>query len=93
MAYDEYELSHTSPFSRVVLRDEPRYSGRKSFELPTLRKIQAECRDIDDPNRWLIALLSDSGLRLGEAVGLVAEDINLDAYYPYLSLWRGLGDG
>lgn len=93
LAYDEYELSHTSPFSRVVLRDEPR-GERKSFELPTLRKIQAECRDIDDPNRWLIALLSDSGLRLGEAVGLVAEDINLDAYYPYLSLmerpWRRL---
>ena len=31
-----------------------------------------------DDMRWLVAFLSDNGMRLGEAVGLSVEDINLD---------------
>ena len=33
--------------------------------------------EIDDDLRWLIALLSDTGMRLGEAVGLLKSDIVL----------------
>ena len=39
---------------------------------------------IDDPNRWLIALISDTGMRLSEALGLKVSDIKLDEEIPYL---------
>ena len=44
--------------------------------------------------RWLIALISDTGMRLGEAAGLLKEDIKLDEPIPHIDLkphpWRGL---
>ena len=36
--------------------------------------------------RWLVALLSDTGMRLGEAVGLSVEDINLDDEIPSINI-------
>ena len=55
---------------------------------------QSDCRHIDDDMRWLVALLSDTGMRLGEAVGLAVKDINLDDEIPHLNLiphpWRRL---
>ena len=49
---------------------------------------------MDDDLRWLIALLSDTGMRLGEAVGLLNSDIILDTDTPHLNLiphpWRRL---
>ena len=50
--------------------------------------------EIDDDIRWLIALISDTGMRLGEAVGLLKEDIILDHDAPHIRLiahpWRRL---
>ena len=44
--------------------------------------------------RWLVTLLSDTGMRLGEAVGLAITDINLDDEIPHINLtphpWRRL---
>lgn len=44
--------------------------------------------------RWLIALTSDTGMRLGEAAGLLKEDIKLDDRIPNIDLkphsWRTL---
>ena len=44
--------------------------------------------------RWLVALISDTGMRLSEAAGLHINDINLDNDIPYIDLkphpWRGL---
>ena len=39
-----------------------------------IKKVQSLCKDIDDEMRWLIALISDTGMRLGEAAGLLKED-------------------
>ena len=36
--------------------------------------------------RWLIALVSDTGMRLGEATGLLKEDIKLNDRIPHLDL-------
>lgn len=41
-----------------------------------LIKIQRECKIIDDEPRWLIALISDTGMRLAEACGLKISDIH-----------------
>ena len=44
--------------------------------------------------RWLIAVLSDSGMRLAEAVGLTKEDVVLEGDVPVIRLhahpWRPL---
>ena len=49
---------------------------------------------IDDDMRWLIALISDTGIRLGEAVGLHLDDIRLNESIPHIDLkphsWRSL---
>jgi hypothetical protein len=67
-------------------------SVKRNFS--TIRSIQSDCRHMDDDMRWLVALLSDTGMRLGEAVGLAVKDINLDNEIPHLNLiphpWRRL---
>ncbi|MDC3235288.1 tyrosine-type recombinase/integrase [Candidatus Puniceispirillum sp.] len=44
--------------------------------------------------RWLIALISDTGMRLGEAAVLLREDIKVDEPIPHIVLkphpWRSL---
>ena len=53
-----------------------------------------ECFELDDDVRWLVALISDTGMRLAEAAGLLASDIHLDADVPHIALrktpWRSL---
>ena len=39
------------------------------------RVIQHACQITDDEPRWLVALISDTGMRLNEAAGLAKEDI------------------
>ena len=41
---------------------------------------------INDPNRWLIALISDTGMRLSEALGLKVSDIKLNEEIPYINI-------
>ena len=60
-----------------------------------LHVVQFECRRLDDDLRWLVALLSDSGLRLAEAAGLHVDDIHIEGEdVPYVSVterpWRRL---
>ena len=59
---------------------------RESIPIDTIKHIQILCREYDDDLRWLIALLSDSGMRLGEGVGLLKSDINLDCEMPHIKL-------
>ena len=37
--------------------------------------MQSECLAVDDDMRWLIALISDTGMRLAEGAGLLKQDI------------------
>ena len=49
---------------------------------------------VDDENRWLLALISDTGMRLSEAAGLARDDIVLDTDTPHINIcphpWRRL---
>jgi integrase len=51
--------------------------------LNAIRLIQIECFRVNDPQRWLIAIISDTGMRLSEVAGLLTEDIKLDADVPH----------
>ena len=42
--------------------------------------------DEDDEMRWLLALISDTGMRLSEAAGLHRDDIIPDAPIPHINL-------
>jgi integrase len=43
---------------------------RRPLPIDTIQAVQQLCYSLDDEARWLIALISDSGLRLSEAAGL-----------------------
>ena len=67
---------------------------RKPIPLDDLRRIQRECMQIDDDIRWLVALVSDTGMRLAEAAGLPVDAFNLQADIPFVEVrkhpWRSL---
>ena len=56
--------------------------------------MQQSCIKADDEKRWLLALISDTGMRLSEAVGLSKADFVMDSEVPYINLtphpWRRL---
>ena len=91
----EQDLPPNTAFSSVHFA-EPK-KGRKEREpIPSdvLRRLQSECLDIGDQPRLLIALLSDSGMRLSEALGLSVDDIKLTDSTPHILVrehsWRRL---
>lgn len=53
-------------------------ANRQPVPVETIRTIQRECRKANDDLRWLVALLSDTGMRLAEAAGLLRDDIKRD---------------
>ena len=59
-----------------------------------LQIIQRTCQTSNDEPRWLLALISDTGMRLSEAAGLSKGDIYLDEEVPYVGIkrhpWRRL---
>lgn len=57
---------------------------RLPIRIDDIRKVQEQCRIIDDEMRWLVALVSDEGLRLAEAAGLLKSDIALDTEIPFV---------
>ena len=90
----EQGLNITNVFSGTYIPSTS--SPRKRIPIPenVLIKIQRECKMIDDEPRWLIALISDTGMRLAEACGLKISDIHLHGPCPYIDLvehpWRSL---
>ena len=94
VAAEEAGLDVVNPFSRVILSSAPPGRKRRPIPIDDICKIQQLCREKDDDIRWLIALLSDTGMRLAKAAGLAKEDVFLDAETPYVRLcersWRSL---
>ena len=93
LALAEHGIEGRNPFSIIYMPDEVQ-EERLPIPLDAIRRIQRDCIAIDDEMRWLLAIISDTGMRLSEAAGLHKDDINLDAPIPYISLqphsWRRL---
>ena len=93
LAMAEHGIEGRNPFSSIYMPDEVQ-EERQPIPLDSLRSIQRDCMAIDDEMRWLLAIISDTGMRLSEAAGLHKDDIILDAPVPYLNLqphsWRRL---
>ena len=54
--------------------------------IDSIRLVQNECMKLDDDIRWLIALISDTGMRLAEAAGLRVSDLHLEEEIPFVRL-------
>jgi integrase len=93
LAMAEHGIEGRNPFSSIYMPDEIQ-EERQPIPLDVIRRIQHDCMGIDDEMRWLLALISDTGMRLSEAAGLHKDDIILDAPIPYINLqphsWRRL---
>ena len=94
IAITEHGYDCSNAFSKTFFPEEENISKRKPIPIEDIRAIQAKCMEMDDDIRWLIALISDTGMRLGEAVGLLKEDIILEDDVPHVRLvprpWRRL---
>jgi integrase len=93
LAMAEHGIEGRNPFSSIYMPDATT-EERQPIPLDDVRRIQNECKQVDDENRWLLALISDTGMRLSEAAGLAIDDIMLDADVPHIKLvphsWRRL---
>jgi len=90
----EYGIKGTNAFSGTFMPDKPDASPRQPIPNDILKVIQDRCQSTDDEMRWLVALISDTGMRLAEATGLLKEDIKIDSDIPYVDIrphpWRRL---
>ena len=93
-AYKEQGLTISNPFSGVNYDRSYGVIERKPIPQDSLRTIQERCRAIDDEPRWLVSLVSDTGMRLAEATGLLAEDLKVHDQIPHVCIrqypWRRL---
>jgi integrase len=94
-ATSELALETRNPFVGIYHDRKAGVSDRKPIPEINIRKVQSECARVDDEMRWLVALVSDTGMRLAEATGLLREDfVNLDGTSPYIRIspnaWRTL---
>jgi len=80
----EHGLKATNPLAQTYMPYGPLMEKRQPINLPTIRTIQSLCVDIDDDLRWIIAIVSDTGLRLAEACGLTCADVVLDSPTPHI---------
>tara|TARA_Y100001934_G_C12278037_1_gene738417 strand:+ start:382 stop:1119 length:738 start_codon:yes stop_codon:yes gene_type:complete len=95
-AVRELGLDEIRTFSAIYLGQERGVQAvkRKTFTDKQRLEIVQECKRINDEPRWIIALISDTGIRLSEALGALKIDIVLDGASPHLIVnshpWRRL---
>ena len=94
LSITEEGISCINAFSKTYMPDKENLDKRKPIPTKDIKHIQLLCREYDDDLRWLIALLSDTGMRTGEGVGLLKSDINIYCKIPHIKLvphpWRRL---
>ena len=94
LAISEEGFDCSNAFAKTYFPDDGNAQSRQPISAEDLKKVQSLCKDIDDEMRWLIALISDTGMRLGEAAGLLKEDIKVNEPIPHIDLkphpWRTL---
>jgi len=95
-AVRELGLDEIRTFSAIYLGQDQGAEAvkRKTFTDKHRLEIIRECKYIDDEPRWIIAFISDTGMRLSEALGALKTDVVIDAASPHLIVqshpWRRL---
>ncbi len=90
----EHGIEGSNAFAKTYMPDRDDSQDRQPVPKDKLIILQKACQETDDEMRWLLALISDTGMRLSEAAGLHRDDIILDAPIPHINLkahpWRRL---
>lgn len=91
----ERGLTVQNPFDRVAIPGEGKDTKKRiPFTADELDRLLPLCIAKDDPARWIIAMLADTGARLAEIAGLSLKDIVLDGPIPHIVIqehpWRSL---
>lgn len=92
----ELGLQDISAFSSIYLGEDDQQtdSKRQPITISDIRSVQRKCEHLNDQGRCLIALISDTGMRLSQAAGLHKDDLMLDHTHPHIVLkphpWRRL---
>ena len=77
-AVAEAGIETSSPFANVYYDRSAGVSERLPIPESSIRTIQEQCYSLDDEMRWLVALVADTGMRIGEAAGLLRKDLRRD---------------
>jgi hypothetical protein len=77
LALREWDIDATNPLVGTFIPEVGTRKKRVPFSDAEILSIQRECRELDDDKRWLLALISDTGMRLAEAAGILVGDIRL----------------
>ena len=64
LAIREHGLGCSNVFAGAFIPDDAASAKRLPIPNEVIRSIQEECLTINDENRWLVALISDTGMRL-----------------------------
>lgn len=93
--FNENNVQRPNPFADLPIPKEGHDSKpRVPFTHSELCHLEGLCRRLDDPRRWLLAMLLGTGARLAEVAGALIEDIKLDAPVPHALLqvhpWRNI---
>ncbi|WP_217355002.1 site-specific integrase [Ruegeria arenilitoris] len=78
----EAGITLTNPFAGVYYDRSAGVEDRESMPIEAIRSLQSQCLSLDDDLRWLVVLVSDTGMRLAEAEGLLKEDFELNDAVP-----------
>lgn len=93
-AASEVGITINNPFNGVYYDRQSGVKDRAPLPIDVIKSVQHQCRKIDDDLRLLVALVSDTGLRLAEAAGLSRDDILIDCEFPHVVIqehpWRRL---
>ena len=94
LAIREQGLTVTNVFSGTFIPDDGAKQRRNPIPTEALQRVQRDCQNLDYEPRWLINLISDTGMRLSEACGLLTSDFHLDKATPFVDVnehpWRRL---
>ena len=82
-AINQLGLERRIPISGVYIP--PSEAQKRHFiSLEYIRRIQSECYQQDDELPLIVALISDTGMRLAGTVGLHQDDLVLETDVPYV---------
>jgi len=85
-AIREFELGIPNPFEGLSIpgKGEAKPNQRFPYRPEELKAIQNLCKETDDQRRWAIAMLSDTGARQAEVVGLRKDEVMLSGDIPHI---------
>ena len=94
LVLQEHGIEGANGFAKTYMPERDDSQDRQPIPQDKLVQLQQACMREDDEMRWLLALISDTGMRLAEAAGLHKDDIVLDADIPHVIVkpypWRRL---